>query len=579
MIKTKHIFLSVCLCLLAAQLPAREKQRKDVQKSLSSAEQKKFDYYFYEGVKLKEDKKYDEALETFNACYAIDSLDAGVNGETGVLYASVGMTDEAERRLLKALDGDPGNWWYHLQLVNLYVAVKKPEKALSIAQLMQKSFPKKDDTYSILSTLYKQSGQFQKSIDAYNKLEQINGIDESVSYEKYQLYMLLKKPKNAIAEIDRLIAKYPTESRYQVLRGDIYMQQNMPDKALGIYQNVLETDPENGMVYLSLSEYYKAANEPAKALEAIVGALKSDKLPVETKTGILGEYIQKLSADTATIDETESLFKLLVEKYPLEEQVHSYYATFLQFRHRNAEAEGELETMLTINPKNEQTWLQLIQMNMEAKKYDKTLDITKKAIAQQPENPVWYFYKGITEFQLNDYKSSLESNQKGLTFVKSEQFVLKSNLYAQIGDIYFKQSEKEKAFENYNKALDANPNNVFVMNNYAYYLSLEKRDLGKAERLSAKTVEAEPKNSTYLDTYAWVLFQEGNYSLAKLYIQMAVDNLGKEEEPGVVYEHCGDIFWKNNEPEKALDMWKKSYDAGNKTDTLKKKIETKKLEE
>jgi Tfp pilus assembly protein PilF len=112
-----------------------------------------------------------------------------------------------------------------------------------------------------------------------------------------------------------------------------------------------------------------------------------------------------------------------------------------------------------------------------------------------------------------------------------------------------------------------------VMNNYAYYLSLEKKDLKRAERMSAKTVELEPKNSTYLDTYAWILYQQESYTLAKFYIERAVDNLSNEEEHGVVLEHYGDILWMTRDDEKAMQFWKKSYESGNKTDDLKKKID------
>jgi len=102
-----------------------------------------------------------------------------------------------------------------------------------------------------------------------------------------------------------------------------------------------------------------------------------------------------------------------------------------------------------------------------------------------------------------------------------------------------------------------------------------KSELKKAELMSAKTVELEPKNSTYLDTYAWILYQQGNYSLAKFYIEKAVDNLPKGDESGVVLEHYGDILWMTKNDEKALLMWQKSFDAGNKSDEVKLKIENK----
>jgi len=261
----------------------------------------------------------------------------------------------------------------------------------------------------------------------------------------------------------------------------------------------------------------------------------------------------------------------------MEEKVHGYYATFLQYQKRNDEAVSEFETMLNINPKNEQTWMRLIQVNTIDKKFGQVLTVTKRAMESLPKLAIWYFYKGIAQFQLEDYKGSLATYKAGLPLITNEQTTLKSDFYAQIADIYYKQQMKDSAFAAYDKALVINPLNVMVMNNYAYYLSLEKTDLKKAERMSAKTIEIEPKNSTYLDTYAWILYQEANYFLAKFHIERAIDNLPKDEDPGVILEHYGDILWMSgaeNEA-KALEVWQKSYDSGNKTEELKQKITNK----
>jgi Tfp pilus assembly protein PilF len=73
--------------------------------------------------------------------------------------------------------------------------------------------------------------------------------------------------------------------------------------------------------------------------------------------------------------------------------------------------------------------------------------------------------------------------------------------------------------------LKYNPDNIPVLNNYAYYLSLEQTDLDKAEEMSYRTIKAEPNNATYLDTYAWILFQLGQYNDALFYIRQAIDNI------------------------------------------------------
>jgi len=547
---------------------------------LADSVQRQFDYYFYEGIKQKDNQQYDQALETFRFCLAIDSTDAGVQSELGILYASLGFNDQAISCLEKTIQLDPSNWWYNVRLISMYSDLKNWKRAIEITGNLQKIFPNKEEVYTMQAAFYKETKEYEKAITAYDRLESLNGINESCSFEKFQLYIQLNKPQKGVAEIDKLANKYPTETRYKVLRGDIFMQQKMPAKAFDIYQKVLADDPDNPYVYVSLSEYYKSENKPEEAMKAIVSALKSDRLDVETKVNVLGQYVQKLAQDSTKLVETESLFKLLVDRYPLEEQVHGYYAVFLQYQKKNAEALSELETMININPKNDQTWIHIIQNYITDKNYKQIITTTDRAIKYLPKLPVWYFYRGIAQFQLADYRSALATYQKGLPLVPVEQAEMKSDFYAQIADIYYKLEKKDSAFVNYEASLAANPKNIMVMNNYAYYMSLDKTDLKKAELMSAKTVELEPKNSTYLDTYAWILYQEGNFSLAKFYIERAMDNLPKNEDPGIILEHYGDILWMNSKDSgkddaKALQMWQKSYDSGNKTDALKEKLEKK----
>ncbi len=542
-------------------------------KVLSDSDQHNFDYYFFEGVRLKEEKKYDEAIESYRMCEAIDSTDAGLNAELGVLYAISGLKDEAIAHLEKAVKTEPDNWWFNLRLISAYTDNNQLENAISVAESLTKYFPCKEDVYQILISLYKQNNQFKKAIASLDKIESISGIDESTSFEKFRLYVQINQLKKGIAEIEKLIKKFPSETRYKVLRGDIYMQQKKPAKALEIYNNVIETDPQNPQVYISLSEYYENNKEPEKAMESILKALKSDDFGVYEKVQILGQYAQNLISDSTRFNETESLFKLLVDKYPLEEQVHNYYSVFLQFRKRYPEAISELETMVNINPKNEQTWLQLIQLNFAQKNPTQAAEVSQRAIEQIPDYAQLYYLKAIAEYQLEKYDDAVKTGREGINIIKSTEASLKSDIYALIGDSWYKLEQKDSAYVEYDNAVNSNSQNIQVLNNYAYYLSLDKTDLKKAERMSAVTVEKEPKNSTYLDTYAWIFFQQGNFVLAKFYIERAMDNLSPEYDPGIILEHYGDILFMNKDDKKAVEMWKKSYEAGNSTEELKNKID------
>ncbi len=576
MIKNKFsILLMLAITFVSCSVNKNLVTKTSSDAILSESERKKFDYYFYEGLKLKEEGSYDKAIENFRMCLIINPVDAGANAELGTLYSYMGLKTEAVDCLEKSVNACPDNWWYNVRLLSVYRETEDLKKATALAESFEKRFPFKEDVYDILISLYKETGQKRKAIAAYDKIEAMAGIDESTTFEKFRLYLALNQMKKGIAEIEKLIRKFPEESRYKVLRGDIYMEQKMPEKAYETYQNILATDPDNPHVYVSLSEYYEKLNKSDKALEAIMQALKSDRFGATEKVQILGQYAQNMLKDSTRFGETESLFKMLVDRYPLDEQVHNYYSVFLQFRKRIPEAISELETMLNINPKNEQTWLQLIQLNYAEKNFQQVVEITKRAANEIPDLGQWYYFRTISEFQLEKYAEAIDAAREGIKKIASNEIRMRSDLYALAGDSWYKLGVRDSAFAEYDKSLKENPQNVMVLNNYAYYLSLEKTDLKKAERMSALTVEKEPENSTYLDTYAWIFYQQGNYVLAKFYIERAIKSLAPEHDPGVILEHYGDILWMNKEDSKALEMWKKSFDAGNDNEELKTKIQNK----
>lgn len=361
-------YLIVMLSFMSCSIlkPNTNKQISE-KKSLNTIEQRQFDYFFYEAIRLKENGQLDEAIENFLMSFYLNPLDAEVQSQLGLLYNNAGLPNEAIQFMENAVNLQSNNWWYNMTLINMYSQQKKWENAIQLATVVQKKYPQKEDIYNVLSFLYKQTGNIGKAINTYNQLENLVGVHEAISFEKIKLYFQVNKDKKALSEIDKLIDKFPSESRYQVLKGDLFLQTDQLEKAYQIYMKVMQDDPQNPYVYVSLSDYYKKINQPEKSLEAIVNALKSDQLDVDSKISILGQYMNQLIQDKEKLDEMDNLFKLLVERYPLEEQVHAYYALFLEYQKRSDEAISELETMLNINSKNEQTWLQLIHIYWDQK--------------------------------------------------------------------------------------------------------------------------------------------------------------------------------------------------------------------
>ncbi len=547
-------------------------QKRDV--VLSSEKRNLFDYYFFEAQKQKDIGKIDAQFDALQMCLQIDSLNAAANSEIGFLYTQMRMINEAEKSFARAVEQESQNWWYRVQYIKFLIARGKYEKATQKAEQTKLLFNQKEEIYTILASLYERTEKFDKAIKVLDELEVYTDVNEPLSFQKFKYYLTLDKEKKAIKEIKKLIKKYPEESRYETLLGDVYLDLNKKEKAYKIYQKVFKENPENPYVYVSMADYFKKNNQPKKAINSIIKALKNPRLPAVTKMEILGKYVDRLIDEDEKAEETEGLFKMLIDMYPLEEMPYAYYSVFLQKQNRNDDALKALESLLHINPQNETAWRVSLKLVVEKNDTVALKNLTKKAINATVKVPDFYLYRSMELMQQKKYKEALANNRQALKNMgKEANGITKSVFYGQIGDVYYLLKDKKKAFENYEKALKENPMNVFVMNNYAYYLSLEKEDLIKAERLSAKTVEIEPTNSTYLDTYAWILYEKKSYLLAKFYIEKAIENVSDKEEAAVIYEHGGDIYWAMGEEKKAIEMWEKALKIDMKNEKLQQKIE------
>jgi len=201
---------------------------------------------------------------------------------------------------------------------------------------------------------------------------------------------------------------------------------------------------------------------------------------------------------------------------------------------------------------------------------DEVIRICKKCQEIFPDAMEFHFYMGIAYYQKKEYQLAIDTYKAAITLTPTESTPFVSDLYGQIGDTYFKIKETDKAFEAYEEALKINDKNIGVLNNYAYYLSLLKKDLTKAERMSAQSIKMEPNNATYLDTYAWIFFMQKNYPLAKIYIEQAISK--DRSNSAELFDHYGDILYMSGDKEKAVVQWKKAKEAGKKSATLERKI-------
>ena len=147
-----------------------------------------------------------------------------------------------------------------------------------------------------------------------------------------------------------------------------------------------------------------------------------------------------------------------------------------------------------------------------------------------------------------------------------------------LGDAYNETGDFVNSDYSFDEALVIDPNNAYILNNYAYYLSLRGEKLEKAKRMSKKSNILVENNSAFQDTYAWVLYQAGDYKEAKVWIEKALSNAEGLDRP-VLLEHYGDILYKLDKLSEALAQWEHALNAGGEKTDLEYKIENKSLPE
>jgi predicted Zn-dependent protease len=545
--------------------------KEPIKPTISTQDQRKLDYYFFEAVKQRQAGNLDRAIDLLTECYYINAHSAAVLYEFAMIYTNIQDIQRAIKFMSLASREDRSNSWYKMGLAELCIKNNDLTNAILIYKDIAQNHPEADDVDYMLASLYKQTKQFKESLNSLNKVEKKNGINEAISFEKYRLYMELKDKNKANAEIDKLVQKFPLEYRYRILRGDMYLQEDKnPEKALNEYNEIKKTDPNNSMLIIAMYNYYKAIKDTASADESFREAFLNKNVSVDDKMEILTQY---LTVENQSVKKAEEYFKLLIDMYPKNEMLRTYYASFLLMQRRYDDAIPELQFMLQLNPKNKEGWLELIKAYSDLDKQEEVISVTDAALKQLPEEASLYLLKGIFLVQKDKKAEALAYCKKGLTVIKPDEDDKKADLYIQIGDIYATDNVLDSAFVYYENAYKLNPNNATLLNNYAYYLCLANKDLSRAEVMSAKTVESYPNNVSFLDTYAWIFFMEGNLTLAQMYIQQAIDKGGDENE--VVMEHFGDILFNNGEKEEALKWWEKSKEKGNKSTILQQKIETK----
>lgn len=568
------VILLIPLLLVAVSLAANDKRMEEEDK-------RKSDYIFMESLRQNAIGQEDAYYELLDYAGSLDRANTDIASTLGYYKIVLSNNDSSMfatgyRMLGSHFKEKPDDFYGSYLYGNVNDRLGFRREALNVWGTLDSIYPDKVEIafkYAEALSASRDSADRAKAIDVYSRIERAEGKNLQVSSRKIRMYFASRDTSAIISELKQLLSSSPTSAEYNVFAGDIYSLFADSDSALYYYSRACEMDSTSGLAYYSMANYYKSMGDSVAYDREVFRALKQDNLDLESKLKLLTSYIKELYDDPAQQPRIQDLFAVLIEQHPHEVDIHDLYCSYLVAIKDYSGAAEQQGYALDIDPSREERWRALVSLYMQAEDYNRAVEEGEEGIHYHPESPMLYLITATAYNQLKQNGKAIESLNRSLELTDPADNNARSRILCTIGDTYYMSAEKDSAFHYYDKAIAIDPGNLLALNNCAYYLACEGRDLDRAERMSAITVREQPENPTSLDTYAWVFFKKADYVLAKQYIDAAINY--SEEPSAEIYHHAGDIYFMSGAPDRALEFWELAIELEPDNELLQRKVKHK----
>lgn len=479
-------------------------------------------------ARLIEAKTYQETGSPEKALVIYHQL-LDSNAQNAAAYYGIGQIkldsrelDSALACMQKAVQADPQNKWYLLELANIYEKRHEQKPLVETWERLIQIQPDNIDYYYEMANAQIMAEDLEGAIVTLNKVEKKVGVTEMVSVQKQKLWEALGDDKKAIEEVDRLAKALPQEKKYSAILAEMYMKQQNFKKAKEYYDLILTHHPDDEYIHISLANYYKQTAQPDKAYEELKQGFRSPAIDSKSKLQILGAFYTNEEFYGEYSKYAFSLLDQLMEQCEDSTTYALFYGDVLMRQEKYEEAYRQFKIHLSSDSSQYEVWeAMLVCLSMVKEKEGEMVAYSQRASALFPFHPLPYYLQGAVAYQNKAYKESialLEQCEK-LGFNKG---YLENETLGLLASDHYELGNYETAWKYFDKVVEKFPDDIYTLNNYAYFLSLWGENLEKAEQMSRKTIEKEPENATFLDTYAWVLHQLGRDKEALKYIDKAL---------------------------------------------------------
>lgn len=483
----------------------------------------------------------------------------------------------AEEYFKVACELDPSNFWYRFRLATLYRATSRQELTIDMYEKLLADFPKKSELYFDLVDMYTAQGEIEKALETLDEIETVFGMTESIAMFRFNLLRQSGKQEEAMASLEEYNKKYSSPYVLTAL-GDYQMNMYNDSTALAYYNEALDIAPDYIPAVIGKAETFRVTRRYEEYFTELEKFVASEDAPAAGKSDYLMAIVQRTDPKflKSFMPQMDDVMEQMTEKYPQDSTVLQMAGVYYWNTERKDLSKKHFRQNVENNPGSIMASADFVEFLMYAEDWKALSEEGRKAFERFPEETTFLEMASVGDYNLKEFDKVLEICNKVLEVAPNDSSKT-LRAWSTIGDIWHQKGDSKKSYKAYEKALKINPDYVYVLNNYAYYLSQEGKNLKKAYAMSKKTVEAEPDNSTYLDTFGWILYLQGKPLEAKPFFKHAMLYGGKES--AVVMDHYAEVLFALKEYDLAFLYWNMALQKNNgDIPNLEEKVRARKAE-
>lgn len=572
----KKLGLFICVLLVTVTVSFAQKGKKGKKTTLRDRTENsdlKAESALIEAEKQLILENYTKSYELFLVALELNPSSGAIHYKLAEVLVKTGETEKALQHADKAREIDPDNKYYHLLAAEIHKSTGNLQKSAEIYEDLVNKIEGTQQYLYELAQLYQFLNQYDKALEAYERAEGYYGLSEAVLYEKQKIYLKQGNLDQLISDWDALIKESPNEKRYAFKVAEILISNGRYEQAKERLLMVRNDNSFVAQVDLLLSEIERKQGNLPRSLNLLEKPLQSGEIAISRKLQLLGGFLSYLPNEEVE-KELVTRTKMLAENYPEEYQAQAFAGDVLYQIGKKENAVGFYLKAIELSPGNFSVWQNVINLELQLAQYDSVVTHSETALEYFPNQAIFYFFNGLGNYVQKDYRAAVNVLETGKKYTSDPSLL--GEFYGQLGDAYNGMSDHKKSDASYEAALERNPNNDHVLNNYSYFLSLRKEKLEQARSMCEKLIKLQPENPTYLDTYGWVLYVSEEYKEAKKYLKKAVE---LDDSDGTVLEHYGDVLFRLGEVEEAVIQWEKASRTDEASDQIEQKINDRQIYE